>query len=273
MVLAHALVTPERAPRGWLLALHGLLGRGANLRSLAQRLVAARPEWGVALVDLRLHGGSRPAPPPHTVAAAAGDVLELAAALAAAGRPPRAVVGHSLGGKVALAVRGTAPGWLADTWVLEAAPGPRPDLLQDAAPDAAARVLTLLGGLPARYARREDFVGPLVQAGLGPATAAWLAQSLDRDPAGLVLRLDLQGLQTLLRDHAAADLWPAALAPAPGAVHFVLGGRSGTLSPAALARLEAAAIDTHVLPGAGHWVHVEAADEVAARLARGLAPP
>ena len=65
----HALVTAEGggAPSRWMLVLHGILGSGGNFRTIARRLVAARPEYGFALVDLRHHGqspGAGGGPPP-----------------------------------------------------------------------------------------------------------------------------------------------------------------------------------------------------------------
>ena len=72
----HVLVAPTgaSAPTQWLLVLHGILGSGVNWRTFAKRLVTARPEWGAVLVDLRMHGESQGAPPPHTLASAAVDV-------------------------------------------------------------------------------------------------------------------------------------------------------------------------------------------------------
>ena len=59
-------------PERWLLVLHGIYGSGRNWGSIARRLVDARPEWGVLLVDLRLHGGSTSGfEGPHTLAATA----------------------------------------------------------------------------------------------------------------------------------------------------------------------------------------------------------
>ena len=55
--LAHTRVTAAGAtPERWLLVLHGIYGSGRNWGSIARRLVDARPEWGVLLVDLRLLG-------------------------------------------------------------------------------------------------------------------------------------------------------------------------------------------------------------------------
>jgi esterase len=122
----HALVAPEGpAPAGWLLFLHGILGSGANWRTVARRLVAARPDWGAVLVDLRMHGRSQGAPPPHTLDAVAADLERLAADLAGRGMTVGGVVGHSFGGKTALAFRARAPRGLVETWVLDATPPSR----------------------------------------------------------------------------------------------------------------------------------------------------
>src|SRR5207247_9427860 len=99
-VLSHSLVASNgRAPKKHLVTLHGAFGAGRNWVAIARRLVQARPEWGVVLADLRLHGDSQGFSPPHTLDAAATDVDGLGRAL---GFPRDAALGHSLGGKVAL---------------------------------------------------------------------------------------------------------------------------------------------------------------------------
>ena len=69
-------------PGRWIVVLHGIFGSGRNWASVARRLVRRRPEWGVLLVDLRLHGASQGLSPPHTIAACAADVDRLVGALA-----------------------------------------------------------------------------------------------------------------------------------------------------------------------------------------------
>src|SRR5689334_12030746 len=91
----HAFVTdPAAQPAQWMLMLHGILGSGGNLRTLARRLVERAPGWGFLLVDLRMHGQSQGAPPPHTIAATAEDLMRLTAQL---GLPIGGVLGHSFG--------------------------------------------------------------------------------------------------------------------------------------------------------------------------------
>ncbi len=85
-VVAGAGASPEK----WMLVLHGILGSGANWRSFAKSVVVARPAWGIALVDLRMHGQSQGAPPPHTVASAAADLMGLEDRM---GGPVRGVLG------------------------------------------------------------------------------------------------------------------------------------------------------------------------------------
>ena len=81
-----------------MLLLHGIYGACRNWGSVARRLVRARPDWSVVLVDLRSHGRS-PRLSPHTLDACADDLLRLEARLVL---PADAVLGHSFGGKVAL---------------------------------------------------------------------------------------------------------------------------------------------------------------------------
>ncbi|KAG2438466.1 hypothetical protein HXX76_005019 [Chlamydomonas incerta] len=105
---------PTASPDRTLFVLHGLLGCGRNWRSWAKRLVegaaAAAPEaggpWRALLVDLRCHGASARRPginPPHNMATAAEDVARLVYEQCGH-QPPAAILGHSMGGKVALAL-------------------------------------------------------------------------------------------------------------------------------------------------------------------------
>ncbi|EFJ52823.1 hypothetical protein VOLCADRAFT_86180 [Volvox carteri f. nagariensis] len=105
---------PVACPSRTLLVLHGLLGCGRNWRSWSRRLVEAAaashpPEggpWRALLLDMRCHGGSAQRPglhPPNNMLSAAEDVSRLVRHLLGS-HAPGAVLGHSLGGKVALAL-------------------------------------------------------------------------------------------------------------------------------------------------------------------------
>jgi esterase len=249
------LSAPAAEPRRWLLMLHGILGRGENLRGLASRWCALRPEWGVVLADLRLHGESQGFPPPHTLAAATADVAELIAALPAV----HAVAGHSFGGKVALGLLDTPGVALEHLLVLDAAPGAR---LERSGDDVTARVLTALGTLPARLSDRAQFGATLGAQGVSQPLIQWLAKNLVREPDGLRFGLDLPALEALLADHDRVDFWPRVeTPPASTALHFVVAGRSHVVDASDRARLAAlqarGVLTLDELPDAGHWLHVD----------------
>lgn len=273
-VLAHELVTARDVePTRWLAFLHGIYGRGANWRSIARKLAGVRPDWGYVLVDLRMHGGSQGAPPPHTVARAAEDLGALAAVLADDGRPLAAVSGHSFGGKVALELRHTTRLPLEHTFVLDASPSPRSGGLDDQS-DTVVAVLRLLTDLRGPFSSRDDFVGAVEQRGFALGLAQWLAMNLERRAHGYELALDPAALRALLEDHYARDLWPAAAADAgPGTLDFVIAGKSNTVSADDRARLQVLAregVGVVEIPDAGHWLHVDAGSRVVEILAERL---
>jgi pimeloyl-ACP methyl ester carboxylesterase len=256
----HHQVVGAPGARGHAIFLHGLLGQGSNWRSTAAKLTARQPAWSAVLVDLRLHGRSLAAPPPHTVASAADDVEALARELAAAGTPVRALVGHSFGGKVALELRRRAPAGLVATAVFDASPSARAGDERVRRHGAVAAVLAALAAVPRRYARRDALVAALATHGVDDAVARWLAMSLVARDGGFELPFDLDAIGALLADYFARDLWDAVERPElPGALAFYVAGRSETLSPSDRARLAALAprVTTRIFPDAEHWMMAE----------------
>ena len=254
--LSHTKVTAQDAsPSRWMLVLHGLLGRGSNWRTLTRALVDAHPDWGAALVDLRMHGDSQAFGPPHTVEAAARDLDGLAAVLP---RPVEAVLGHSLGGKVALAWMSYRSG-LRHAFLLDTNPGPRPE---GKGSETTQAVLEVLRALPHRWPTREAFVTDVEAHGQPAALARWLAMSLVRTEGGFLFGLELSAMESLLFDVFQRDDWRVLESPPPGLrTDVILGGRSRTVQGAdrvRLERLEALGkLRVTVLPNAGHWVQVD----------------
>lgn len=250
-------------PERWMMFLHGILGRGTNWRGFARRFVEGAPSWGAVLVDLRAHGDSRALPPPDDLDACAADLAGLAAALDA---PVAGVLGHSFGGKVALAYAADAPDLRAAV-VVDSYPGARPERRGS---ESVLRVIEMLDVAPAWFADRRAFLAHVREAGFSEALARWLSQSLDPlgdDPSdGYEFGLDLDRIRTLLDDYFARDLWPVIDPPRPGlAAHLVVGARSEVFGPEALEETRRLAarhegVRLHVIEGAGHWVHVDAPD-------------
>ena len=253
--LAHTLLEPAQGEaERWMVFLHGILGSRSNWRSFARRMLAARPGWGAILVDLRMHGDSQDLDPPHTVAAAVGDLLALDRHL---DLPVRGILGHSFGGKVALGYVERTDA-LEEAWLIDSMPGPRvvPDV-----PDSPRRVLAALRELPSRFDDRPAFVAAVEGRGISGAVAQWLAMNLRRGEDGQRLGLDLGAIEALMDDYASIDAWPVLRRPPGGVViRAVVSGRSGVWTEEDIARAEQLrprGVELTRMPDVGHWIHVE----------------
>lgn len=258
-MLAHEEITSGTTPERWMLFLHGILGRGVNWRGFARRVVKRSPHWGALLVDLRAHGGSRDVPPPDSLAACAADLVALAESREA---PVEAVLGHSFGGKVALAFADESES-LRKLFVIDSYPGARPG---GRGSEDVPRVLDMLDAAPAKFVDRPAFLAYVREAGFSEGLARWLSQSLDPFGDGYEFGLDITRIRALLDDYFARDLFDVIDAPRAGLdVHLVLGADSdvhGEDGEARVRDLDARheGVSLHMVEGAGHWVHVDAPD-------------
>lgn len=245
----------------WMLVLHGIYGSGGNWRSFARALTEARPEWGCALVDLRMHGRSQDASPPHTVDAAAADLHQLAGAMAVEGRTVRAVAGHSFGGKVTLAYAGEHGADLERCFVFDSSPAPRAGAMDEAG-NTVVDVLRMMEAFPPRFDSRDAFVAHVRGAGYPPMLANWLAMNLEPEGDAFRFGLDPAAMRALLVDYYDRDAWPV-VTEAPCPLHFIAAGKGDTVGDDARARLRELASDRvtlDVIADAGHWLHVDAPD-------------
>jgi hypothetical protein len=254
----------DSSPERWLLLTHGIFGTGANWRGIARKVNERRPEWGVVILDLRLHGRSEDGAGPHTIDALAGDVAALAHELGGVS----ALAGHSLGGKVMAAARAKLD--VQQTWMLDSSPSARPGALDD--PDnSILRVLRDLERLPPRFGKRDEMVAALEERGHDTALAQWLAMSAVPAGDALTLRFDLRALRELLADYYAVDLWRSVDDPAKGGVELVIAERSNVFTSDDRARItrEPAHVRAHRVH-AGHWLHIEAPAPVVELLSQHL---
>jgi len=238
-----------------MLMLHGIYGAGRNWASVARRFVRDRPDWGVILVDLRMHGASQGFSPPHTVQACADDVVDLVAHL---GMRPEAILGHSFGGKVALLyAREAVPSVV---WVIDSTPAARE-------PDGSAwAMLGVLRRHPGPFADRDSAIRGMESEGFALPVAQWMSTNLEPTGGGeLSWRLDVDVMEALMISFFETDAWDVVEAPPVGTeIHMVRALESSVLDPAACARIRRAGeasgrVFLHEVAG-GHWLNADNPD-------------
>ena len=264
-VPAHTLVGEPSAPKLGLL-LHGALGSGSNLRSLATKLGKLRPEYRFCLVDLRHHGESQGAPPPNTLQACANDLSALIEQL---GQTPELIAGHSFGGKTALMFAQLFPGRVRQFWILDSNPGSQEPTLDN----EVIRVIQTVRQTTTPAVDRAHVVAELGALGISTGTANWLATNLQRQPEGFVWRFNLDAIYELMLDYFRVDLWPVLEDARAGSdFRVVVAENSDRWAPENRARLQAmleivrlreptvrenGTVALHIVPNAGHWLHVD----------------
>lgn len=232
--------TPTGRPK--LLIAHGLFGSARNWGAIARRLADERE---VLAVDMRNHGESF-WDATHDYPAMAGD---LAAVIEAEGAPMD-VMGHSMGGKAAMALALTRPALVGKLVVLDIAPVAYSHT-QRAQIDAMRRV-----DLATVASRREAEEAMMAAS---PAVAAFLGQSLDLPARRWRLNLDaLEANMPLIVG------WPGFEGRFEGPALFLSGELSDYVRPEhreAIKALFPRAAFAKVR-GAGHWLHADRPREV-----------
>ena len=228
-----------------LALLHGLFGRGANFGAIAKRLASSHR---VIALDLRNHGQS-PHAPAMDYPAMAHDVLETLGEL---GALPCSLVGHSMGGKVAMSVALQAPDAVARLMVADIAPVAYPPAFRAYA--AAMLAMDLRPGLTRPEADRE------LAASVGDAAIrAFLLQNLalGARPAWRI------GLAEIIAGLPDIEGWrDPETAPYPGPALFVAGARSDYIRPEHRAPIRVLFRNARfvTLKDAGHWLHADNPD-------------
>ena len=244
MLLRHRQYSGEGEP---LLILHGLFGSQANwgwhARHLAQR-------FAVYGLDLRNHGAS-----PHdehmSYPAMAGDVGEW---LDARGMESCHLLGHSMGGKVAMQLAFAEPERVGKLVVADIAPVDYTvSAVQSRHP-----ALTAMLQLPLRRMNNRAEADEYLRHSIPEEQVrSFLLTNLERLPqGGYRWRLNLAAIEANL---AALSSAPEASEPHPGPALFLFGEKSAYLRfdhQLEIRRLFPAA-EIQLLPDAGHWLNVE----------------
>jgi esterase len=225
--------------------LHGLFGAGRNWAGVARRLAG---HYRVVALDLRNHGGSAWADTMDY-----GEMAEdVRAGMLARGHRNYALIGHSMGGKVAMMAA------LQDTAAVERL------VVVDVAPVAYsipyhAHVTAMRRLDLAAITRRSDADTALAAAIPDPAERSFLLQNLvfggDDGPRW---QLNLEALDTAMHIIAGFPSLPPEMIY-EGPTLFIAGGTSSYLRPeheAAVRALFPHAAMTRIADS-GHWVHAE----------------
>ncbi len=223
--------------------LHGLFGAAGNFAAVQRRLAAGRR---VIAFDLRNHGAS-PHDPTMSYLAMAEDVLD---SLAALGVPSAALVGHSMGGKVAMRAALLRPDRVSRLLVADIAP-----VRYDPAFRGIADAMLALPLAPGLARAQAD--AALAPAVPDPAVRGFLLQNLRLGPAP-AWRIGLREIAAGLPGIEGWDAPPGAQYAGP--VLMLRGERSDYVRtehrPAVRALFPAA--QSMTLKDAGHWLHADA---------------
>ena len=226
-----------------IVLLHGLFGVGSNLGAIARALST---DCRVLLPDQRNHGRSFHAQG-MDYGAMASDLARL---LDAHDLAEVALLGHSMGGKVAMQFALDYPARCSRLLVADIAPvayRPHHGLIFDLLRSTAAR----------GDADRQATAALLEAGGLPPEVVALLLMHRARGTQGdWVWRL---GVEEIEAGYAAILAAPVSAAPYEGPVLFIRGAESDYVSAehadAIRALFPSARLKT--IAGAGHWLHVE----------------
>jgi pimeloyl-ACP methyl ester carboxylesterase len=256
----HARTVGEAGPR--VVFVHGLFGQGKNWTTIAKGLA---DRHRVTLLDLPNHGHS-----PWTDRADYLDMAEMVAAELEALGEPVTLVGHSMGGKVAMQLALRRPELLRALVVVDVAPveyptrGGRTDDPDEEATPFAAFIAAMQAMDLTTLDSRADADAALREAVPSRMVRGFLLQSLVRegvgggDDGGWRWRLNLDALERDL-DRLRGFPDPPPGAHFDGPVLWVAGANSTYVLPEDRPRMDVLFPSTRLvrIKGAGHWVHSE----------------
>jgi pimeloyl-ACP methyl ester carboxylesterase len=235
----------------WVVFAHGLFGQGRNWTQIGKALADPdRPDrHRVLLVDLPHHGRSGWADEFDYI-----GIADQVAGLVEADDPVT-LVGHSLGGKVAMVLALRHPDLVERLCVVDVSPVAYDHLTQFEGYIAAMRGLDLRS-----LSRRADADAALAEAVPDPTVRGFLLQNLrgDGDDWRWQVNLDV-----LAADLAEIGGWPedrlASTPPYRRPVLWIAGGRSDYVTPAYAEAMDRWFPTNRLvtIKQAGHWVHAE----------------
>ncbi|WP_135078226.1 alpha/beta fold hydrolase [Terasakiella sp. SH-1] len=234
--------------------LHGLFGAAKNWNSIAKQMARS---YRILTVDLRNHGSS-PWSETMSYVEMAQDLVEF---LDQRGLEKAHIVGHSMGGKVAMTLALKAPKRVERLVVADIAPVKYPRMVFKSYVDK-------LQSVDLSTVSRRSEVDPLIADVIeNPGVRAFLLGNLENTPEGLRWMVNLE---TLGREMETIGGVPALRMDAKyeGETLFIAGAQSDYIQSShhQLIRHLFPKVAFHTIEGAGHWVHAEMPHEFMAVL-------
>lgn len=249
----------EAAP---LIILHGLFGSARNFLGFATLLAKQlKRKRNIIMVDLRNHGRSE-----HMESMTYEDMAEdIAALMEAKGIERAAVVGHSMGGKVAAVLALTRPNLVESLAVLDIAPVgycPR----QSPTWAEVVAVVEACSELPVHALRtRNEASDALAVAVPNMIMRSFVLTNLEpsKSGSGLEWRINLPAIRDHMEHIAGFPIAAEAPLAYEGSAYFIAGGSSDFIRSVHIPAIQALFPQFTIskIKEAGHWIHTESPEE------------
>ncbi len=234
------LYSEERGSGPHLVLLHGLFGSQDNLAGIPR---VAQDHFKVLSLDLPNHGRS-----PHSDAMNYPQMAQAVLASLPEDADSFYLLGHSMGGKVAMQLALSAPERVKALLVADIAPVEYND--RHSAIIEAMQQLNL-SNLSSRQQADQHLAKTIAE----PGVRQFLLKNLVKNAEGFHWRCDLATIARCYPEVLAAPAGPAY----PGPVLFIKGANSDYILPEHQAATQALfpKAQAKIIHGAGHWLHAE----------------
>lgn len=236
-----------------VIVIHGLLGSSRNWSTFSKKLAES---FQVITLDLRNHGNSAHADS-MTYAEMSGDILEL---MKDTGMERASIIGHSMGGKVAMTFALQHRAMVEQLVIMDIAPV---SYKNELSPLLEALEQLPVADIPGRK-HADELLAPRIP---DSALRLFLLQNLVQEGDSYRWRVNLDAIRKSLID---IDGFPAPISVRSHPVRtlFLGGEDSGYIRPHhyPIIKKYFPRAQIHIIEGAGHWLHIDQPDKVLERV-------